>query len=334
MLICGLYNGGITAKEPVLLPEFTCMTIKPPPDISETYALQDLPVHVYQTSGMEERSGQKNPCDGQADAYSVLQVAKGLEAAAMDDLMDRLHAETEFSDTASTGVIVSLSEARESSAAQRIFDVTHGHRGDSHFSIVFVDKELNVRVQNILESLPDEGYSVTEFGMLGNAGENNVHGRQIMLQEGEQAYLLVATDGYTDAYLRNPAQQAEDIKDWIKRNPAGGDLAACLTARSMLLGAADNTTVIAAHITYDTALKGAAAVVSVFDGLGHSDDRVSSHLARLMPAEVPHAVEPLPLRHERPDHLATRPDDLQKLSHAQPSVFGIQRPAATPKAAM
>lgn len=311
------------------------MTSKPPPDTSETYALQGMPVHVYQTSGMEERGGQKNPCEGQADAYSVLQSAKGLDAQEMGDLMDKLHAETEMSDTASTGVIVSLAEARESTAAQRIFDVTHGHRGDSHFSIVLVDKDMNVRVSNILEALPDDGYSVTEFGMLGGLGENNVHSRQIVLQQGEQAYLLVTTDGYTDAYLRHPAQQAQDLKDWIKSHPEGGDLAAFLTARSMALGAADNTTVIATHIGHDTQLKGAAVVTAVFDGVGHSDDRVSSHLARLMPTEVPNAVEPLPMRHERPDHIATRPDDFQKLSYVKPSAPAeIKRPPAAPKAAM
>ena len=292
-------------------------------------------MHVYQTSGMEERGGQKNPCDGQADAYSVLQAAKGLDAQEMGDLMNRLHAETEMSDTASTGVIVSLSEARESTAEKRIFDVTHGHRGDSHFSIVLVDKDMNVRVNNILEALPDDGYSVTEFGMLGGLDENNVHSRQIILQEGEQAYLLVATDGYTDAYLRNPAQQAQDLKDWIKSYPEGGDLAAFLTARSMSLGAADNTTVIATHIAHNTQMKGAAVVTSVFDGVGHSDDRVSSHLARLMPAEVPHAVEPLPLRHERPDHLATRPEVLQNLARIKLSAQAeIKRPPAAPQAAM
>lgn len=292
-------------------------------------------MHVYQTSGMEERGGQKNPCEGQADTYSVLQAAKGLDKQEMGDLMNRLHAETEMSDTASAGVIVSLSEARESTAEQRIFDVTHGHRGDTHFSIVLVDKDMNVRVKNILRELPDEGYSVTEFGMFGGLDENNVHSRQIFLQEGEQAYLLVTTDGYTDAYLRNPPQQVQDLKDWIKSHPEGGDLATFLTARSMALGSADNTTVIATHIGPDTQLKGAAVVASVFDGAGHSDDRVSSHLARLMPTEVPNAVEPLPMRHERPDHIATRPDDLQKLSHVKPSAQAdIKRPPATPKAAM
>lgn len=313
----------------------TCMTARPPPDTSETYAVQDLPVHVYQTSGVAETGGQKTPCEGQADAYSVLQAAKGLDAEEMMALMDRLHAETEISDTASTGVIVSLSEARESTAEQRIFEVTHGHRGDSHFSIVRVDKDMNVRVQNILESLPDEGYSVTEFGMLGGFGENNVHRRQIVLQAGEQAYLLIATDGYTDAYLSNPAQQAQDLTDWMQAHPGGGDLAAYLTARSMALGAADNTTIIAAHLTHDTQLKGAAVVASVFDGVGHHDDRVSSHLARLMAAEVPNAKEPLPLRHDRPEHLASRPYDLQKFSQVKPSApEKVKRPVAAPKAAL
>lgn len=290
------------------------MHSKPPPDISETYGIQNLLVHVYQTSGCQQRGdAPPAPHAGQADAFGVMQATAGLNSEAMHALMDQMHRETEASqDAASTGLLVSLSSASPADNGAQTFNLTHGHRGDSHFSIVRVDAAGDVHIEDVLQSLPNEGFSVSEFGFLGDVGQNNVHEKTLSVAKGEQVYLLLATDGYTDAYLGKPGLREAELKAWIKAHPDGGDLAGFLTARALAHGAEDNTTVMAARVTHDTDLKGQALIAGVFDGTGHDDDRVSSCLSRLLKTDTPHAVEPLPLRHERPDHLATRPDDIKR----------------------
>jgi hypothetical protein len=295
------------------------MTGEVPKDVIERYAVGSAEVSTYQTSGMDDSVKGGAPTRGQGDAYAVVTSRTALDETSLSRVLDDMAekgGKVATANVGSVGAVASISQVQPAVAGGSSFDVAVGTRGDCQIMIAKIDANGTVSLIATEAKLKpgDAPWNGTEFA---ERGGNFMATERVDLKPGEKAVVFAMSDGVTDPFRPREGglvkAMESDIQAYLKSNP-DGDVSRFLSERATQLGSADNTTVVSARLGANTDLKGQSITFGVFDGTGHTDNTVSSVLARSLETDVPGAQKPQLVARQELDHVLTRTQDLERVA--------------------
>lgn len=258
-----------------------------PPDTSTIYAAGTAAISAYQTSGMNEGK----PMNGQGDSFDVTLSSKEITPQIIDGLMARMNAATADIPSASTGTIVAINQKSAGS-----FNINLGNRGDSPALLVKIDAQGNPQVLDLFDTVKNPVFN--EFGDFNRGDANNIGSVDVKLKDGEKIVVIVASDGLSEGYFaRKDISPRQNLNNNISAQiiqalKSGADISKTLVTGAHKTGHEDNATVLTVALDSRTDLKNKSLLLGVFDGLGHSDNSVSSELARQVGQILPSAIKP------------------------------------------